>query len=603
MTTGSNSLRVRPQDLKSFEPQRLGTRTPSFSRLIERFGGLKQSEIISLIDKEIAETSAEADLDLDQIAYSAALLILRDYITSGVYPIASGGSLFLANLLDSDALSPEQHRQLLKKQYESARDRALRDRGKIDWLRDSLRALHKTGYRAHELIHLLGESPPQVRLIDTRGEMSGLPARSVWRSVRATWSMGPEASAPGREVAFLAVDDRCPETPLGILQFRNVVPGISQRDLWLGISLGHPELSGTPGIGYLGMIGKGKIAQSRINGTKATLKALLQNLNREGIEIPFDADHIEKFAELSKSQRQQFDTSRKGGEQGLKNQHLVIQKRAQTAHDLLRGIRGLDQLLINVNSGVLSATHRSDIEAGLKKLWHYHMGFVAMEMSICGAAPPFGPMRVGKLVAALAGTREVVEAWGYDRPLGQIAQEVYLPQVRDAVPNPGPLVVFTSGLYPGHSAQYSRVRSGGTAWKKIGETSGFGSFHISFETTEKIRELNEAVDGYQHITRAFGEGSGARFRSVGKGISYLGLPDLRKHETKRPMYALPLVENCREVLLGWEAPRRIVAPPATQIGSDWWQRWFEPRKTELEDKARRAPDLEATLAGIIEPES
>jgi hypothetical protein len=243
----------------------------------------------------------------------------------------------------------------------------------------------------------------------------------------------------------------------------------------------------------------------------------------------------------------------------------------------------------------LQSSDVADLDAGLSKLWHYHMGFVALEMSICGAAPPFGPLRLGKLAAALAGSQEVVDAWGTDRPLGAIAQEVYSPEVRSAVPNPGPLVIFTSGLFPGHSAQYNRVSSGDSHWVKIGDTSGFGSFHISPETAEAMRGLNKCVDRYEHITRTFGEGSGAKFRSVGRALSLLDLPDFRKHETRRPLYALPLVHNPQAVLLGWEQPQSHSRPTVREIGEQWWQRWVSQGAETLAGRARQEADLTAVI--------
>ncbi|WP_433271041.1 Druantia anti-phage system protein DruA [Micromonospora vinacea] len=202
-------------------------------------------------------------------------------------------------------------------------------------------------------------------------------------------------------------------------------------------------------------------------------------------------------------------------------------------------------------------------------------------------------------MAALAASTDVADRWGANRPLGQIAQEVYLPAVRDAVPSPGPIVIFTSGLYPGHSAQYNRVSVAGRTWKKIGDTMGFGNFQVSVETAEAMRKLNREIDGYEHITKAFGEGSGARFRSVGRALAYLGLPDLRKHETRRPLYVLPLVSNPRECLLGWEDPAPLPATSARDIAEAWWRRWVGPKADKLVPAARSAEDLESVLHKLL----
>jgi hypothetical protein len=195
----------------------------------------------------------------------------------------------------------------------------------------------------------------------------------------------------------------------------------------------------------------------------------------------------------------------------------------------------------------------------------------------------------------------VQQEWGAaERPLGDIASTVYLPSVRDAMPPLSPLVVLTSGLYPGHSAQYNRVEVGGRRWQKIGHTTGWGSFHISGPTMEAMARFNEAADGYRHITRDFGEGSGARFRMAGRALERLGLPDLRRHETRRPLYVLPLVDDPQGALLGWSSRSRDVAPEVNRIATEWWPRWVEPRAPELVLGAIEAADLRDATTSLLE---
>ena len=203
-------------------------------------------------------------------------------------------------------------------------------------------------------------------------------------------------------------------------------------------------------------------------------------------------------------------------------------------------------------------------------------------------------------MAALAGSTEVIEKWGRDRPLGLIAQEVYRPEVRDHIPDHGPLVVFTSGLFPGHHAQYNRVISGTQRWKKIGSTSGYGSFHISFETTEAMRRLNETGGGIPARNAAIWRGIRTRFRSVGRALGYLGLPDLRKHETKRPIYALPIVRNPQATIL--EIGRSLIVIHFRPL-----RNWLTPggiaglrhQLLKLVNQARESPNLESALYGIL----
>jgi hypothetical protein len=159
------------------------------------------------------------------------------------------------------------------------------------------------------------------------------------------------------------------------------------------------------------------------------------------------------------------------------------------------------------------------------------------------------------------------------------------------VPNPGPLAIFTSGLYPGHSSQYNRATSGRRKWVKIGETLGYGSFHIAADTVTAIDELNRAVDGYSHITRSFGEGASARFRAIGKALSFLSLPDLRRHDTRRPLYVLPLVDDPGGVILGWSSPVDISYPAEQELADQWWRRWVAGDSTRLAKVALESPNL------------
>ena len=547
MTT---TARITGDRLTEFEPSGIGSMAPTFRQLLVQIRGKKQSEIIALIESGLKATG-DPNETVDALAFRVTLLVLRDYVEAGYYPVVRGGRCYMASVTDSTSLTDDQRRRLLQHQYQASRNRAMRERGQVAWLKESVRHLHQSGYAAHDVLARMLSGPPDAMLLDTRESTSDFDTRTLWRYVRSTWSMTPETSAPGRELAFVAIDRSWPSTPLGILQFRNVVPGINARDLWLGTSLGEVGGPVNMGNGFLGLLmAPGENPSVRAKSTLRMLESLCANIQTEGVEVDFEVGNIDALGAFVRFHREKFDETRHTGQQGLLNDHLRLVKRAQTAQDLLRGIRGLHSILSHApDLGSLGPDTRRDISAGLSKIWHYQMGFVALEMSICGAAPPFGPLRTGKLMASLAGSTEVIEKWGRDRPLGLIAQEVYRPEVRDHIPDHGPLVVFTSGLFPGHSAQYNRVTSGTQRWKKIGETSGYGSFHISFETTEAMRQLNEQAEGYQHVTRRFGEGSGARFRSVGRALGYLGLPDLRKHETKRPLYALPLVRNPQATIL------------------------------------------------------
>lgn len=598
-TSTPSGLSVAARHARPFEPIGLGPLYPAFATLLQKITNKRQSEILRIVQREKARR--EDDDSSEALAYRLALSVLSDYIVFGNYPIVSGSRCYLVPVLESEDIAPEKRRRLAQRLFCLARDRAMADRNQIPWLRAATTALDDESYDPQAVIRHIASGPPHFQLLEARNTNRTLDDRGLWRAARATWSMGVESSAPGREVAFLGVDAINPRVPLGILQFRNVVPEIVARDRWLGIS-GAVASSGQP-QGYLRYL-TGTDARDRLLATQQVIQSLLDHVNLDGLPpnlaAKADPRPLIEFANL---QRALFNDLRRHGEKAARS-NLVLVKRAETAADLTRGIQAIGVALATgdpLTAFSVDPELLRNLNAGLRKIWHYHMGFVAIELSVCGAAPPFGPLRLGKLMAAAAGSSDVIDAWGTDRPLGEIAADTFLPSVRQAVPNPGALVVFTSGLYPGHAAQYNRVRVGKSRWRKIGETLGYGSFHVSLETSRLAGKYNAAVDGYRHITRSFGEGASPRFREVGRAIARLELPDLLRHEFPRPLYALPLVDDPQSVLLGWASDRTATARGVDlqSLTREWWERWVAPRGSYLATVSASSPDLRSELQAIL----
>jgi hypothetical protein len=594
-----SALSVSASHARPFEPTGLGPFYPLFAAFLQKIANRRQTETLRLIAEERA--ARREDTSTDSLAYQLALSVLADYIAFGNYPIVANGRCFLVSVLESEEIDPGRRRILAKRLFCLARDRALADRNQLRWIEATVAALEDERYQAAPVIDAIRSAAPEFRLLEARSSAKALDARGLWRAVRTTWSMGVESSAPGREVAFVGVDDRYPSVPLGIVQFRNVVPEIVSRDRWLGVT-STVAVDGRP-LGYLRYLADAD-ARDRLSGTRKVLANLLANINPDGLRLPLtSASDPRPLIDLATSQRVLFNDLRRQGKAGAQASLMVV-KRAETGADLIRGLSAIDAALASLyplKAFTDSVELVRNLNAGLRKIWHYHMGFVAMEMSICGAAPPFGPMRLGKLMASVAASEDVITAWGSERPLGEIAASTYLPSVREAVPNPGPLVVFTSGLYPGHSAQYNRLQVGSSRWSKIGETVGYGSFHVSVDTSRLASEYNAAVDGYRHITRSFGEGASPRFREVDRAIRRLELPDLLRHEMARPLYALPLVASPQASLLGWGASEDTpsISQPLSALARAWWERWVAPRSGYMSHLATETPDLRAELTGIL----
>jgi hypothetical protein len=561
----------------------------SLRRLFDRFEGLRQREILALIDAERKHLAAR---DCETTAYEATLLVLSDYILTGYYPVSMGGREFMVPLWDAGNQAGADAHSALRLIYERLRERDSITEAGLRRLSSGLDAVRAGGYDPAAILRLFRAEKFQPTL----QAVSGNRERALWAAVRSTWSMVPDRSAPGREVSMLLRDQRYPETPVGILQYRNVVPGIKSRDHWLGLAV---PASGQGG--YFSAIADSGDPIQAIRATRRTLELLLRNINDDGVTTPLELGRSGMLKEEGEAHRRLYHINKQESGPEARH-HLAIAKRALTAADLLTGIEGFSEVLGSSDPVAVLRTPAlaRRCETGLRKIWHYHMGFVAIELSICGAAPPFGALRIGKLVASLAASREALDEWGRDRPLGQIAQVTFMPSVRDDVPNPGPLALFTSGLYPGHSAQYNRLVTGGHRWVKYGESSGWGGFTISQETLEALTHYNHLQDGYRHVTHAFGEGASARMREIGQALGRLNLPDIRQHNVRRPLYALSLVDDIPGALFGWSAGGKARPQTIDDIFADWRTRWLGTNLDRLVAESSMASSLEEALASQLD---
>lgn len=203
-----------------------------------------------------------------------------------------------------------------------------------------------------------------------------------------------------------------------------------------------------------------------------------------------------------------------------------------------------------------------------------------MDAYVVGAVPPYAQLLGGKLVASLIGSREV--ATHFCRKYGGTTGIISGKQKRAQLA----LVTVTSAL--GRSSIYNRLHlrerpfdvSSSTLVKleRIGETTGYGHFHLPDEIFVKLRKLiaqdqHAYADGHQ-----FGDGPNWRMRVARVGLQTLGLdPNLVRHGIKREVYAMPMTEGFRDALKG-NSRRKIVKRPSTKdLSSAALERWVLPR--------------------------
>ena len=203
-----------------------------------------------------------------------------------------------------------------------------------------------------------------------------------------------------------------------------------------------------------------------------------------------------------------------------------------------------------------------------------------MDAYVVGAVPPYAQLLGGKLVASLIGSREVADNFRrkYGRTTGIISGKQKRAQLA--------LVTVTSAL--GRSSIYNRLHlrerpfdaSSPTLVKLdcIGETTGYGHFHLPDEIFTRLRKLI-AQDQHAYANgHQFGDGPNWRMRVARVGLQRLNLdPDLIRHGIRREVYAMSLTENFRNVLKGNTQQTAVKRPSVEELSSAALERWVLPR--------------------------
>ena len=195
-----------------------------------------------------------------------------------------------------------------------------------------------------------------------------------------------------------------------------------------------------------------------------------------------------------------------------------------------------------------------------------------MDAYVLGAVPPYSFLIGGKLIAALMGSQEVQNA--YDRKY--LGKEGVISQK----PNQARLLLLTTTSALGRSSLYNRlVIPGGVRFTKIGETKGFGHFHISGQIFNALRlYLEEEGHPYASGNR-FGMGPNWKIRVIRAALHRIGVDGngILKHGIRREVYAAPLAEDFRNVLLGLQEDVEPKTLPASAISRYCLKRWMVPR--------------------------
>lgn len=195
-----------------------------------------------------------------------------------------------------------------------------------------------------------------------------------------------------------------------------------------------------------------------------------------------------------------------------------------------------------------------------------------LDAYVVGAVPPYSHLIGGKLVAALMCSKEVQTA--YERKY--TGRQSIISKKKSKAK----LVLITTTSSMGRSSLYNRIKlPGGPSFIRIGETRGFGHFHLSGEVFDKMRSFLKEI-GHPYATgHRFGAGPNWRIRVARTTLEKIGFDaeDILNHGIAREVYAIPLAYNWQEILLGTQKRVRPRTCPASDIAKYCLERWIIPR--------------------------
>ena len=190
---------------------------------------------------------------------------------------------------------------------------------------------------------------------------------------------------------------------------------------------------------------------------------------------------------------------------------------------------------------------------------------------VLGAVPPYSFLLCGKLVALLAVSNEVREAFRrkYEGRSSLIQSRKLSGQLA--------LITTTSAL--GRSSLYNRLRFGThLAFERVGHTKGFGEFHFSNGVYDSLSEFAQENSEATAKHKSWGNGFRNRREVVQKTLAQLGLSqNLRNHGVEREIYVSALAKNTCDFLKGEDSDLDFYDQPEELLFNWFRVRWLLPR--------------------------
>ena len=592
-----------------------------------------QAEIEDLVEKELNWVENECFVNLSQRKkYRAVWMLFRDLTRASWKGNYVDGSLEMSlpavdNLAGTNLSLSDKKSDMRSWMAESRLER-------IAFGKDFIKRMEEKNALGHTISDLIADGnnltqrllalkegrikqavSPYLQLV-TEGEkdkFTGLRIADIWRYFRYSWST-PYETTPGRTLQYLVRDACDPNhAVMGIASLENCALQITCRDQYIGWETDSyiDKIRNNNTDSYArdcfyklnGLINEGInsikynefCSKKDIENPSQALIIKLQQIAIESEEERINS--LKDFAEQSGDD----GADQIGSLESVSSEALFRRKRSEQLAKLLSAKVSINEVLespefsLSWRKFIEMPQGASSIRTALLVQKNKHIGSSMLELNVCGAIPPYNEILGGKLVALLATSPQVISDYKkrYKKQPSEIASKLKGKEVI----KPSDLVyVGTTSLYSVGSSQYNRLRIPGSeigsdfdiVWREIGKTFGFGTLHISRETTAR---LNEAIsqDGYSRINHVFGEGASPKMRLLKKAITDLletnerESTEFSKHAMSRIVYAAFTAKNTREYLMGEEDSPEFyfkkdeVAQKTKAIIQFWENRWLMSR--------------------------
>lgn len=481
---------------------------------------------------------------------------------------------------------------------------------------------------------------PYLQLVreDERCQETGHKLSDIWRYFRFTWAT-PSDPTPGRTMLYLIRDKARPYHPvMGIASLENAALAINARDTYLGWTPKAFQSDVETALKEATNDSPIRLAFTKLLGF---ITAAIQDINLEGLctrrecERPTEplllkiAGIVSRSIEEQRSALRDWHARGEGSDDELIPERSEMGNSSKEAVDALYRRKRADQLgrllaarlhlqtLLKLDDLIdcwkqyvaderkrraASVTLDTAIRTALQAVKNRHVGTSMLELNVCGAIPPYNELLGGKLVALLMLSPQVVR--DYSERYGGRPSDIASMMKGEPVIRPAELIfVGTTSLYHVGSSQYNRLKlpagllrsdAPEVRWRELGETSGFGTLHVSKLTARCLEEAaNEEGETYVH--HIFGEGMSPKLRQFRHGLdAVLGASSatrsaFTKHEMSRLIYGAWLASNGPAIFRGSdENPSYYFDPSvpvekATDLITDYWrQRWLVTRLSQPE---------------------